>query len=167
MCSSCGRQVPEPEEFRELGKIAQVPTMKEDLFLKANPGEPATEIGQLYRKAKNNFVDSVRLLIECGDQLKAQKEKLSHGEWLPWLQKNAHVLGFGSRTAQLLMDAASRPFSTKAKLSTSYLDGAEALAISRQIWGNREPESEREPASNDIEMEPEPEFPEQQEVESE
>jgi Protein of unknown function (DUF3102) len=99
----------------------------------------ASEIGRLYRQAKSSFVNSVKALIECGERLKAQKDKLSHGEWLPWLQANESELGFTDRTARMLMDAASRPFSTKRKLASD-LTEVEALDISRQIWGHREPE---------------------------
>jgi len=56
---------------------------------------------------------------------------LQHGEWLPWLKRNADVLGFKApRTAQLLIKAASN-----AK-PASHLDETTAVAFSRKLWGN-------------------------------
>jgi hypothetical protein len=53
----------------------------------------------------------------------------AHGEWLPWLKANAEVLGFNTdRTARMLMRAAKR------KLASDF-DAAEAVEISRLIWG--------------------------------
>jgi hypothetical protein len=141
MCQACGRAVKnyQPEIFTS----------------------EASEIGRLYQQAKTNFVDSVKLLIACGERLKAQKEKLSHGEWLPWLEANEDKLGFGDRTARRLIDAASRPFSTNRTLASN-LDEDQALSISRQIWGHREPEPYSGKLTNpsltkDLEEPPEPE----------
>jgi phage N-6-adenine-methyltransferase len=91
----------------------------------------AIEIGDLYRKGKSSMVDSVRYLVEAGQRLITKKDGLRHGEWLPWLEANADVLGFDSpRTAQLLMRGAE-----KAKLA-SHLDEDAAVRISREIWGH-------------------------------
>src|SRR5215510_14836904 len=130
MCSSCGRQVPEPEEQPAKQLTA------EEILTAMSPQEELTEaaeIGRLYRRARTSFVDSVKLLLECGERLKTQKDTLDHGEWLPWLEKNEDDLGFGKRTAQMLMDAASRPFTTNTKLASN-LSEEDALAVSRQIW---------------------------------
>src|SRR5262245_38298273 len=118
MCSACGRQVEEPQEKKSLtieeilAAMAPGSNLTGALFgdLAGEEKAPATVIGKLYRQAKIGFVDSVKLLIECGKRLKAQKENLLHGEWLSWLEKNEDDLGFGKRTAQMLMDAASRQF---------------------------------------------------------
>ena len=123
------------------------------------------EIGRLYRQAKIALVDSVKWLIECGKRLKAQKDKLNHGEWLPWLEANKEELGFGARTAAYLMDAASRPFSINRKLELPIWTEAEARDISRQIWGHREPEpttdlDDSEVSQDDLEEPPEPPEPE-------
>ena len=58
----------------------------------------AVEIGQLYRNARSSVVDSVRYLIKRGVELTEKNKSLDHGEWLPWLEANADVLGFDNRT---------------------------------------------------------------------
>ena len=72
--------------------------------------------------------------------LKAKKAELKQrGEqWLPWLQANAEVLGFGEapeRQAQRLMRAAE-------KYDAGVVFGeAEAVQISREIYGHLPPPS--------------------------
>ena len=73
----------------------------------------AITIGDLLRKSRGSFVDSVRYAVEAGHRLKAKKAELKQrGEqWLPWLKANAEVLGFGEapeRQAQRLMRAAEK-----------------------------------------------------------
>lgn len=137
-----------------------------------NPGKPRTqgkavtvidndaaEIGKLYQQARSSLVESVKYLIACGEKLATKKASLSHGEWLPWLQDNAAVLGFETpRTAQLLMVAAAN-----AK-PASHLDEAAAVAVSRSIWGhdsiedaNFDEAPEAKPEPNPIESNPAPE----------
>ena len=138
-CHHCGKRADLKQAVKELKPLStEVSDLTADT-LELFPGSEASLIGRLYRQARINFVDSVKLLIECGERLKAQKDKLSHGEWTPWLEANENELGFGDRTARMLMDAASRPFSTKRKLASD-LTEEDALAVSRQIWGHREPE---------------------------
>ena len=78
-------------------------------------------IGGLFRKANGS-------LLECGHRLLAKRISMQHGEWLPWLEANSEILGFGERTAQLLIKAAK----TSPQL-TSDLPDAE---LNRLIWGN-------------------------------
>ena len=93
--------------------------------------DAAIVIGDLYRKACASQIDAANYYIAAGRALIEKKAELSHGEWLPWLAVNAGVLGFASeRTAQLLMKQAANT-----KL-TSHLDAADALQISRTMWGN-------------------------------
>lgn len=92
--------------------------------------DSAAEIGELYRRARASVVESVRCLIEAGERLRAQKAKLPHGAWLPWLANNADVLGFESpSTASRLMRA------SKMCAGAQY-DEARALDICRRIWGH-------------------------------
>ncbi len=92
----------------------------------------AIEIGELYEKARISIVESVRYQIECGQRLVEKKASMAHGEWLPWLQSNAGVLGFETdRTAQMLMKVAKA--NTK---PASDFDHAQAVQISRQTWGH-------------------------------
>jgi ParB family chromosome partitioning protein len=94
----------------------------------------AVEIGALIEKARACIVDSALYQIECGDRLARKKASLPHGAWLPWLAHNKAVLGFESRqTAHKLMQLAARQQNVAL---TRHLEPAEALAISRQTWGN-------------------------------
>lgn len=94
----------------------------------------AAAIGDLYAKARGSIVDSVRYQIECGQRLIAKKATMKHGEWLPWLQANAAVLGFETRkTAAALMRSAE-----KCDASVTF-DEADAIQISRQTWGHSAP----------------------------
>ncbi len=91
----------------------------------------AIEIGELYGKARSTVIDSVRYLIDCGQRLTTKKARLKHGEWLPWLESNAGVLGFENRTtASRLMTAAAND------ALAHHLNEAEALKISQDIWGH-------------------------------
>lgn len=91
----------------------------------------AIQIGELYSKARTSLVDSVRYQIECGQRLAEKKASLGHGEWLPWLEDNANILGFETRrTASRLMKLAANG------TSTSHLNGTTAAQISRATWGN-------------------------------
>jgi hypothetical protein len=73
----------------------------------------------------------VRHLVEAGHRLTAKKDCLGHGQWLPWLEANADVLGFDTpQTAQKLMGAAR-----KYRVNAAF-DDDKALQASRQIWGN-------------------------------
>ena len=93
--------------------------------------EEAIEIGDLDRRGRASFVDSVRCLIEAGHRLTAKKNKSPHGEWLPWLAANADALGFEiPRTAQHLMVVASKYDAGVA------FEQSEAVVISRLIWGH-------------------------------
>ncbi len=74
------------------------------------------------------MVDSRKYYIECGVELKAVKDSLAHGQWLPWLKVNEEVLGFREKTEPRLIKVAESNFSP-----ARHLDDSEALAISRQI----------------------------------
>lgn len=91
----------------------------------------AVKIGDLYRKARESIVASIRHLIEAGQILAAKKASLKHGDWLPWLAENADTLGFDTdRTAQRLIKIAAK-FDASAGFGET-----EALQISRQVWGH-------------------------------
>jgi len=94
------------------------------------PDTDAYQISALFIRAKGSMLDGLKYYIECGVKLKAVKDSLAHGQWLPWLKENEEVLGFEERAAQRLVKVAS-----KATLTTD-LDDAEALEISRLLWGN-------------------------------
>ena len=94
--------------------------------------DEAKAIGTLYRKVRASMVEGVRCLIEVGARLKAMKDSLDRGQWGTWLAANAAVLGFGQRTAQMLIKIAANP-----KLASDWSE-ADALQISREIWGHHQ-----------------------------
>jgi phage N-6-adenine-methyltransferase len=73
----------------------------------------------------------VHHLIEAGQRLAEKKASLGRGEWLPWLEANYEVLGFGPRTAQRLLKLGDSKYEVNVAL-----DEADAVQISRLIWGN-------------------------------
>jgi len=92
----------------------------------------AIAIGDLYERSKVSFLDSVNAGLECGQRLAEKKASLAHGEWTPWLEANAGVGVPAILTAQRLMKAA------KANTSpATHLDVAEALKLSREMWGHK------------------------------
>jgi hypothetical protein len=93
----------------------------------------AIEIGEFYEAARNSIIDSVRHAAEAGRRLAEKKASLKHGEWLPWLEANAEVLGFGSdRTAQRLIGLANPTLTSDLDI----ISCKEAVNISRKLWGN-------------------------------
>jgi DNA N-6-adenine-methyltransferase (Dam)/Protein of unknown function (DUF3102) len=99
------------------------------------PDQEAAKIGDLYREARTGMVASVRCLIEAGQRLAKKKAQLGHGRWLPWLKENETELGFGISTAGRLIKGAEASNSAPAR----NLGEAEALQISRDIWGHNQP----------------------------
>jgi DNA N-6-adenine-methyltransferase (Dam) len=98
--------------------------------------QDAAKIGSLYREARAGMVASVRCIVEAGQRLAAKKFKLGHGRWLPWLEANANELGFSDpATAWRLMNAAAKAKSC----AGARFDEAQALQISREIWGHNQP----------------------------
>src|SRR6478735_1308023 len=77
--------------------------MTTDIVTRGNTDPDATEIGKLYARARGSMVDAVRQAIACGEKLITKKKNFAHGHWNQWLQANAEILGFGERTARLLM----------------------------------------------------------------
>jgi hypothetical protein len=113
--------------------------MTTDIVTRGNTDPDATEIGELYAHARGSMVDAVRQAIACGEKLIAKRKAFAHGHWSQWLQANAEILGFGERTARMLMKAASN------RQLASDLDSTTALAISRKIWGHAQPQEPKEP----------------------
>ncbi len=89
--------------------------------------DAASQINTLYLQAKGTLVDGLKYYIECGIKLKAVKDSMQHGEWIPWLKENKGVLGFGEKTAPRLIKAANISL-------TRHLEESEAQAHLRQIW---------------------------------
>jgi hypothetical protein len=106
--------------------------------------DDAREIGDLYRRARGCAVKGVRYAIQAGSRLTDKKKSLAHGQWLPWLEANADVLGFDTpRTAQRLITAAS-----KYDVDVAF---DEAPLISREIWGNTQRKLPKPQRDDDLE----------------
>jgi hypothetical protein len=91
--------------------------------------QDAQEIGELYRNARQAGVASAEYNLQAGQRLTEKKNSLRHGLWLPWLERNAEVLGFDTpRTAERLMKAAA-----KCDASVEF-DHTKATKFNRSIW---------------------------------
>ena len=99
--------------------------------MKGRHDRDAHAIGRLYARARAAIAENLRCLLECGQRLAAKHQELGHDNWLPWLEANVDVLGFGARTAQRLMAAAAK---------YDAFDAA-ATEVSREILGPRQSES--------------------------
>jgi hypothetical protein len=105
----------------------------------------ALSMGELYQRARSSLVNSVLYYLQLGKQLNDKKRSMKHGQWRPWLDANAHVLGFGYRTAQRLRNGYAT--STSYLEADSVMDEVTAVKISRDIWGNADrDEGDSEPA---------------------
>lgn len=92
----------------------------------------AVAIGKLYDRARKSMVDSVKDIIEAGRQLTSKKLEVGHGEWLPWLKRNAETLGFRDRTANAMMKGAQDNPQLTADLTET-----DAAKINKSIWSNK------------------------------
>jgi hypothetical protein len=109
----------------------------------------AAEIAALFERSGGMMVEAIKARLECGHRLLAKKKEQGHGCWLQWLKANRKVLGFGEDAAERMMRAAANSALTR------NMTEADALKLSRKMWGNSpKPKSA---AADQIETEPEPE----------
>lgn len=84
---------------------------------------PVPEINRLHTEIVSAAKSSLTKAIRIGELLARQKEKLQHGQWLPWLKSNA---SFSERTAQNYL----RVFERRKELkSASVADLGEAYRL--------------------------------------
>lgn len=96
--------------------LRQIKRDTKDLALLAN------EINAAHEKAKDAFKSSFEHAIHAGELLLLAKDKVEHGEWLPWLREHCTV---SERTAQLYMQVArERPALESATVADLTLRGA-------------------------------------------
>ena len=93
------------------------------------PGTDAYQIGALFVRAKGSMLDGLKYYIECGVKLKAVKDSLPRGEWLPWLKENERILEFGIATAQRIIQVSNTAL-------TRHYSESKATNFLRMIWGN-------------------------------
>jgi hypothetical protein len=99
----------------------------------------AAEIAELFERGGGLMVDAIKARLECGHRLIAKKQEQGHGCWLQWLKANRKVLGFGEDAAERMMRAARANSAL-----TRNMTEAEALKLSRNLWGNApKPKSRR------------------------
>ena len=116
---------------RTLRPMYEPTTDLEALFRAPQSPIAASEIGSLFRKAREAHADTVRHLIEVGNKLREVRDSIPHGGWLLWVKQHESDLGFGERTARVLMSAA-----LTYRQSTADLSDDEAAKLNRRIWGN-------------------------------
>lgn len=87
----------------------------------------AHKINSEYLKAKSSIVDSANHLLECGRLLTEKKEELGHGNFTPWVEAECK---FTPDAARRMMRASRK------QESTLDLTEDDAIAISRDTWGN-------------------------------
>lgn len=84
--------------------------------------------------AHRSHADSIRWLLACGQALKDIKAAEGHGNWMLWVKKNEHELGFGLTTAGRLI----RAYTVYSALAPNLTNG-DAVLISRAIWSHMPP----------------------------
>lgn len=121
-------------------------TLRQNRGLSVLPSadKDAAEIGRLYQLSRTSLLHSMKYAVECGLALIGKKTSMQHGEWLPWLKENADALGMNIiSTPQRLMKLAGN------SALTQNLDESTAVAISRNLWGNKDSELVQQSLSND------------------
>ncbi len=88
----------------------------------------ADAINEVHRLAQESAEIAMDYAISCGRLLMEKKKTLRHGEWIPWIQQNCE---FDRFLAAKYMKAANVAL-------TTHLDKAGKLALSREIWGNKD-----------------------------
>jgi hypothetical protein len=102
-------------------------------------GDPdAVEIGNLYRRARKSAAESLRLMIEAGQQLLAKKASLPRGQWLLWLEANHVALDMNiTSTPQRLMKVAAEAQAQVGGFRVdAEFDDQELSKLNRLVWGN-------------------------------
>lgn len=87
---------------------------------------PADAINKEHRLARESAETAVDHAIRCGQLLVEKKKSVPHGEWIPWIEEHCD---FSHNRASRYMKAANIALA-------QHLDGAEKLALSREIWGH-------------------------------
>ncbi len=67
--------------------------------------DAAAEINSVHLLARSHAESAVEFAIQCGQLLIEQKQRLKHGEFIPWIEKHCE---FSSMTAQTYMRAAKQ-----------------------------------------------------------
>jgi hypothetical protein len=122
----------------------------------ANPDPSLDQLGERIRNAMNRATkgaaDMVMACMDAGDDLKKARDKLKHGEWMPWLEKNCAL---ADRTArQYIQLAEGREIieqqikgASKLACNANFTPGVSAdITIARALgWlkEQREPAKER------------------------
>jgi hypothetical protein len=88
---------------------------KTDVGLSNSLTELAARINAAHEAAESALKSSVVHAMQAGELLVEAKEKIDHGEWLPWLKAN---FPFSDRTARLYMQIARRRPEVEAKMAT-------------------------------------------------
>jgi len=71
--------------------------------------------------------------LKCGELLTVQKEKLEHGEWIPWIKEN---LVFNERQAQKYMQLYNQRKEVKELTNANYNSYLQIDATLKKLRGN-------------------------------
>jgi hypothetical protein len=77
-------------------------------LVETNRDRDAVAIGELYRSAEQSVIQTAPKWLACGHRLKDKKRATPRGQWLPWLEVNADLLGFGEDAAQRMIKMAGK-----------------------------------------------------------
>jgi phage N-6-adenine-methyltransferase len=91
----------------------------------------AAAIGALYREAQRGIGSTAHYLIETGQRLVEKRGIIPQGEWLPWVESNAEVLGFSQKTCLRLLQLGRRFLVVNVQFTNE-----EANGVVSSIWGN-------------------------------
>jgi len=103
--------------------LSLVPQPAEVCAAKVEDADPASEITRLHGEIESSLNRSVERAIRIGELLLAEKQRLGHGKFLPWIKSS---LPFTERTAQKYMQVYSGQADLKCE-SGSYLTDAYRL----------------------------------------
>ena len=96
-----------------------------------------------YRAASERAMESVRVARETGIACLRMKDKVGHGRWGDWFERNKARLDFSYRTARLYMQLARLPEEKWQRVAKMSLREAAGMAASEQ--SDNSGEQQREP----------------------
>ncbi len=122
----------------------------------------AARINTAHEAVARSFGNSIKHAIEAGILLVQAKEKLAHGQWLPWLKENCSIQ---ERTAQLYMQMSKGEAQLRLKSATladlTLEDAARQLSRSARAFRLKESEDSPLAESRTVEDTPPAEEEEQ------
>jgi hypothetical protein len=79
------RRINQTMKFDDTGTKVKLAVVRE---IEANAGEEAKEINDLHKKVCGEMLTALEKAVRIGELLTAQKAKLPHSGWIPWIKAN-------------------------------------------------------------------------------